>query len=227
MRLVHRCSSALIVCGLTISGLAAPAEPINYDRDVRPILSENCFPCHGQDSKKRMAGLRLDTFEDATADRGGRSALVPGKPEVSVLYQRISAESPQRRMPPVSANRKLTPEQVALIKRWIEDAGVYNRHWAFIPPTRPAIPEIADRSWVKQSIDAFVYQHLQRAGLKPNRAAAAETWLRRVSLDLTGLPPTLSELDDFHDVRMGELRRHRRFPLEPLHQLLVVGEFWM
>src|SRR5690349_11709554 len=120
-------SPALIVWGFTISALAAPAEPINYDRDVRPILSENCFPCHGQDSRKRMAGLRLDTFEDATADRSGRSALVPGKPEVSVLYQRISAENPQRRMPPISANRKLAPEQVALIKRWIEDGGVYNR----------------------------------------------------------------------------------------------------
>src|SRR5262245_19113720 len=187
----------LIAIGMFASGtiLAANAR-LDYDRDVRPILSENCFACHGQDGRKRMAGLRLDTFEGATADRAGRAALVPGKPEASVLYQRISAQRPEQRMPPVFSNRTLTADQIAILKRWIEEGGVYNKHWSFVPPQRPAVPP-ADRNWVRQPIDAFVYQRLETEGLRPNRAAAPETWLRRVELDLTGLPPSPAELDSF------------------------------
>ncbi len=131
-----------------------PKPTLNYDRDVRPILSENCFQCHGQDAKKRMAGLRLDAFETATADRHGHAALVPGKPEESLLYQRITAEPRSRRMPPVSANKNLTPEQVAVLKRWIEEGGKYAKHWAFVPPVRPAVP-VATDPWVRQPIDGL------------------------------------------------------------------------
>ena len=107
--------TGLILACLTAAGIASGADkpPINYDRDVRPILSENCFLCHGQDSKKRMAGLRLDSFEGATADRGGHAALAPGKLESSAIYQRITAEQPARRMPPVFSNRSLTTDQIA------------------------------------------------------------------------------------------------------------------
>ena len=112
---------ALILSALVSAGIssAAATSRLDYGRDIRPILSENCFLCHGQDSKKRMANLRLDSFEGATADRGGRAALVPGKPEASVLYQRISAEQKAMRMPPVSSNRSLTLEQIGILKRWI------------------------------------------------------------------------------------------------------------
>lgn len=112
-----------VLLGLALPALAfsqTPKAALNYDRDVRPILSENCFQCHGQDAKKRMAGLRLDAFDTATADRHGRAALVPGRPEESLIYQRITAEPRSRRMPPLSANKNLTPEQVAVLKRWIE-----------------------------------------------------------------------------------------------------------
>jgi len=177
--------------------LAANAPGVDFGRDVRPILSENCFPCHGQDAKKRMAGLRLDTSEGATADRGGHAALVPGRPEASVLYQRITAEQPSRRMPPVSSNRSLTQAQIAILKRWIEQGGQYSKHWAFVPPVRPAVPETSDREWVKQPIDAFVLKRLESEGLRPSRPAAPSVWLRRVSLDLTGLPPSPSEIDSF------------------------------
>ncbi len=177
-------------------GLAqSQAEP-NYDRDVRPILSENCFQCHGQDAKKRMAGLRLDSFESATAGRNGHAALVPGEPDASLLYQRITAESKARRMPPASSNKSLTPEQIALLKRWIEAGGKYAKHWAFVPPVRPAVPEASD-PWVRQAIDGFVLQRLHAEGLRPSVAAAPGTWLRRVSLDLTGLPPSPNEVDAF------------------------------
>ncbi|MBY0502494.1 MAG: DUF1553 domain-containing protein [Bryobacteraceae bacterium] len=164
--------------------LAAPR--LDYGRDIRPILSENCFHCHGQDSQRRMANLRLDTAEGALA----RHALVPGKPADSVLYQRVTSEN-ARRMPPLSSNRRLTPEQISLLKRWIEEGGEYSRHWAFVPPVRPTVP--ADR----EPIDYLVRQRLQTEGLTLSRPADPAVWLRRVTFDLTGLPPTPSELDAF------------------------------
>ncbi|MEO8129413.1 MAG: DUF1549 domain-containing protein, partial [Bryobacteraceae bacterium] len=176
----------LIVLLMGACGIANAA--VDYGRDVRPILSENCFLCHGQDAKKRMAGLRLDSFEGATAQRAGRAALVPGKLEASEIYARITAE-PSKRMPPVYSNRTLTPEQVTTLKRWIESGGAYSKHWAFVPPQRPAMPQ--------PRIDAFVRKRLEAEGLKPNPPAAPGAWLRRVSLDLTGLPPSLDELDSF------------------------------
>jgi Protein of unknown function (DUF1553)/Protein of unknown function (DUF1549)/Concanavalin A-like lectin/glucanases superfamily/Planctomycete cytochrome C len=189
----------LIYVGLTlqIPGLAqAPKATLNYDRDVRPILSENCFQCHGQDDTKRMAGLHLDSFEGATADRKGQAALVPGKPEASLMYQRITAETKSRRMPPVFANKTLAPEQIAILKRWIEEGGHYTKHWAFVPPVRPAVPEKRD-PWVRQPIDGFVLRRLRAEGLRPSPEATPTAWLRRVSLDLTGLPAAPAELDAF------------------------------
>jgi hypothetical protein len=190
---------AAILIRLSTAGgaWASDSRQVLYDRDVRPILSEKCFLCHGQDSSKRMAGLRLDSFEGATADRGGHAALTPGHPDASAIYQRITAEQPGRRMPPVYSNRTLTPDQIATLKRWIEEGGVYSRHWAFVPPKRPELPKVDTNGWVKQPIDAFVYQRLQEEGLHPNRAAEPATWLRRVSLDLIGLPASPSELDLF------------------------------
>ncbi len=181
-----------------ISAVAAGAEKtLDYGRDVRPILSENCFPCHGQDSKKRMVGLRLDTPEGATADRGGRSAVVPGEPEASLLYQRISADQPAKRMPPPFSNRTLHADQIATLKRWIQEGGHYAKHWAFVPPVRPAVPQPSDPRWVKQPIDAFALRRLDEEGLHPASPAPPGVWLRRVSLDLVGLPPTPEEVDSF------------------------------
>jgi hypothetical protein len=180
----------LLFGGFLIPGATAQPSPLNYDRDVRPILSENCFQCHGQDPKKRLAGLRLDEFPP--------SVLVPGKPEESKLYQRITAQQPARRMPPLASNHILSPEQIGTLKRWIEEGGQYTKHWAFIPPARPALPKVVDARWVKQPIDAFVLQTLEREHIKPSPAAAPETWLRRVYLDLTGLPPNPEELDAFN-----------------------------
>ncbi len=192
-------SGVCLVITLALPGAfgAEASSSLNYDRDVRPILSENCFPCHGQDSKKRMAGLRLDSMEGATADRGGHAALAPGKPEASALYQRITAEQPARRMPPAYSNRKLTAQQIALLKRWIEEGGHYSKHWAFAAPVRPPVPEPAERAWVKDPIDAFVLERLESEGLHPSPAAAPGAWLRRVSLDLIGLPPSPADLDSF------------------------------
>ena len=160
---------------------------LDYGRDVRPILSENCFHCHGQDSQKRMANLRLDTYEGATA----KHALVPGKPEASAIYQRITSENKGLHMPPLSSNRRLTAEQVGKLKQWIAEGGKYAQHWAFIPPVRPEVPAAAE------PIEYLVSQRLKAENLTLSRAASPGAWLRRVSLDLTGLPPTPAEVDAF------------------------------
>jgi hypothetical protein len=179
---------------------------LDYGRDVRPILSENCFHCHGQDSKKRMAGLRLDTFDGAAERRSGKQPLVAGRPEASEVFQRVTAQNPARRMPPVSSNRTLTAEQIATLKRWIEEGAAYTNHWAFQPPKRPMLPVKADARWAKQPMDAFVSARLVEENLRPSSPAPPWKWLRRVSLDLTGLPPTPAEIDDFTEdlERRGE-----------------------
>ncbi|MFN0104207.1 MAG: DUF1553 domain-containing protein [Bryobacteraceae bacterium] len=152
-------------------GAIAQEKRLDYGRDVRPILSENCFHCHGQDGKQRMAGLRLD---------------VPGNAGAKVV-QRITASDAALRMPPASSNRNLSQAQIATLKRWIEEGGQYSKHWAFTPPVRP---EAAN-------IDVLVRRRLAAEGLRPNAPAAPGVWLRRASLDLTGLPPTLTELSSF------------------------------
>lgn len=186
-----------LVLPLAATAGAAESAPLEYGRDVRPILAENCFHCHGQDSTKRMAGLRLDNYEGATANWRGRAALAPGKPQDSVLYLRITAEQKTTRMPPAHSNRTLSAEQIGILKRWIEEGGRYSEHWAFLPPVRPIVPETSDRRWGKGPLDAFVLKRLETERLKPRPPASPRTWLRRVSLDLTGLPPAPSDLDTF------------------------------
>ena len=171
--------------------VAAAAPRLDYGRDIRPILSENCFHCHGQDSQQRMANLRLDSFEGATASHSGRVALTPGQPDSSGLYQRITSDQKARHMPPASSNRSLTAEQIAILKRWIEEGGAYSQHWAFVPPVRPTVPHGTE------PIQFLVSQRLAADGLQLSPAATPAAWLRRVSLDLTGLPPAPAELDFF------------------------------
>jgi hypothetical protein len=158
-----------------------------------------------------MAGLRLDTPEGAIAERKGRSAVVPGKPESSVLFERIVTTDPAKRMPPAYSNRTLTPDQIATLKKWIEQGGKYSQHWAFVPPVRPSIPQDLDRAWVKDPIDAFVLRRLSAEGLKPSRSAKPAAWLRRASFDLTGLPPTPSDLEtlDREIKQLGEDAAYR------------------
>ena len=197
LRSTLRLPLVLALLGFCRPNLAADGSDLNYGRDVRPILSENCFPCHGQDGKKRMAGLRLDTFESATVDRAGHAALVPGKPESSEIYLRITAAQAARRMPPAFSNRILTADQIAILRRWIQEGGLYAKHWAFVPPVRPAVPQVSDAAWIKQPIDAFVLKRLESEHMRPSPDAPPWAWLRRVSLDLIGLPPSPAEVDSF------------------------------
>lgn len=173
---------------------AQPARTVEFNRDVRPILADNCFTCHGPARTARKAGLRLDTRDGLFAEE----TVVPGKPAQSKLIERVSAHDPKRVMPPPGKNRKpLTAAQVATLRRWIEQGAPWQAHWAFIAPQRPPVPAVKDAAGIRGPIDAFIRHRLEAAKLPPSRPAAHEALIRRVTLDLTGLPPTLAEIDAF------------------------------
>jgi hypothetical protein len=177
-----------LVLLMPATGRAAP--PLSYSRDIRPILAENCFFCHGQDANRRKADLRLDTQEGQRADH----VVVPGKVDESELVRRIRATKPDEVMPPPKSNRKLTLAQKETLQRWIAEGAPFEGHWAYRAPVRPAIPQVKD---VTHPIDAFIRHRLLSEKISPAPEADRATLLRRVTLDLTGLPPTLEELDAF------------------------------
>jgi mono/diheme cytochrome c family protein len=194
--------------GLVVAGLIAwvatmPSQPdskpkaVDFNRDIRPIFSDNCFACHGPDEKQRMVNLRLDTKEGAFADRGGYQVIVPEKSAESRLYQRISSKDAGTRMPPANFERTLTEKQIELIRQWIDEGASWKTHWAFSPPQRPDLPKVKDGAWPRNEIDYFILARLEREGLKASPEADKATLLRRVTLDLTGLPPTVAETEAF------------------------------
>jgi len=172
---------------------------VDFRRDVQPILANHCFKCHGPDANARRADLRLDKKSGAFADRDGTRVIVPGKPAQSELYHRITAEDADVRMPPQSEKLQLSEQQIAVLKRWIEQGARWEAHWAFQTPKRPAVPRPSaqNRKRVRNPIDGFIISRLERAGLQPSPEAKKETLIRRVTLDLTGLPPTVAEVDAF------------------------------
>lgn len=182
-----------------IPGIAAdqPSLPVQFNRDIRPLLSDRCYTCHGPDSAARKAGMRFDTKAGLYANLENGKLIVPGKPAASLLFQRITHADAELRMPPADSGRKLSANEIALIKRWIEQGATWQKHWAFIAPKRPGTPDVKNRKWVRNAIDAFVLSRLEREGLAPSPEADRATLLRRVTLDLTGLPPTQRELDAF------------------------------
>lgn len=170
----------------------AADRPVKFNRDIRPILSETCFHCHGPDEHGRRADLRLDLADGATADLGGYQAIVPGDVEKSEAWLRVIADDPDELMPPPESHLVLAPEQKALLKRWIEEGAPYEGHWAYQPPVRTAAPATAIEGG-RNEIDAFVFAQLEAENLAPSPQADPRTLLRRLTLDLTGLPPTLEE----------------------------------
>ena len=200
--------TGLCVLGLAIAsmagveaapqGAAAAVAPIpdriEFNRDVRPILSDKCYKCHGPGTQ--MATLRFDSEEGAKkALRGDRYAIVPGDPDHSQMILRITATDPKVRMP--QREDALGARDVEILRRWVAQGAAWQKHWAYIPPVRPAVPAVRDKGWVRHPIDAFVLARLEHEGMKPSPEADRATLLRRVSLDLTGLPPTLAEIDAF------------------------------
>jgi len=166
---------------------------IDFNRDIRPILSENCFYCHGQDGQKREADLRLDDRQ-AAIDSG---AIVPGDPGASTILERIHSTDPDVVMPPPNSNRRLSEDQKKLLDRWIKDGAEYKQHWAFTAPVRPTPPEVKQADWARNDVDRFVLAKIEAAGLAPSPEADRATLIRRLHADLVGLPPTPEEVDAF------------------------------
>lgn len=179
-------------------GSAAGADKIDFNRDIRPILTVKCYACHGPDETKVKGDLRLDSAEAAYRKNDeDRTALVPGKPEESEVVRRIFTTKASKIMPPPKSHKALTDNEKQLIKQWIAEGAHYKTHWAFNPPVKPQLPTIKNKTWPRNPIDAFILARLEKENLEPSAAASKTTLLRRVTLDLTGLPPTLAEVDAF------------------------------
>jgi hypothetical protein len=175
-----------------LAGVCRAANPVDFARDVRPILSDRCFTCHGPDEASRKAGLRLDI------ESGARHVVTPGDPAASRILRRVAPAQPALRMPPPYSDRKpLTEPEVATLRAWIEQGAKWQSHWSFTAPARPALPEVRNTGWVRNPIDRFVLARLEKEGITPSPEADRARLLRRVSFDLTGLPPTPAELDAF------------------------------
>ncbi len=191
-------AGALVVCAAHLPSATAADAPIDFDRQIRPVLSNNCFACHGPDVKARKADLRLDVKEGAFGPAAsGEKPIVPGNAKASELLRRISSTDKEVRMPPASTNKSLKPEEIDLVRRWIEQGAAWREHWAFTPPKKSALPAVKNTAWPRNAVDHFILARLEREGLSPSPEAGKETLIRRVTLDLTGLPPTLAEIDAF------------------------------
>ncbi|MDX2270064.1 MAG: DUF1553 domain-containing protein [Bryobacter sp.] len=184
----------LLFCS-TVAALLPAWGAVDFTRDVRPILSDACYHCHGPDKATRMAGLRLDQPAEAYATRRNGTPIVPGQPEASLIIQRVEHPKPALRMPPANAHKTLTPAQVSTLKQWIAEGAQYKEHWAFQPPQRPALAPAT--GWSQHPVDRFVAQKLTTIGLRPASRADRRTLARRASLDLTGLPPEPAEVESF------------------------------
>jgi hypothetical protein len=180
-----------------VTPAAKPATALDFARDVRPILTQHCYNCHGPDDGKRKGDLRLDHKADAFADRDNGAAFVAGDADGSEAMRRILSTDPEERMPPPESGDALKPAEIETLRQWLAAGAPWSEHWSFVAPSRPPLPTVTDTAWPKNDVDRFVLARLEREGKTPSPEAPREMWLRRVTFDLIGLPPTLAELDAF------------------------------
>ncbi len=185
---------SILVVALIAGSAVGRAEEIQFNRDVRPILSEYCFACHGFDAKKREADLRLDVPDNVFAPREGKTVITPGDLAQSELWQRIISTDPEQVMPPPAVKHPLSAAQQTILKQWIEQGAKYQKHWAFEAPVKPAAPTVKDSSWPRTEIDRFLLSRLEGEGLAPRKEAGKSVLIRRAAFALTGLPPTREEV---------------------------------
>lgn len=196
LKVVCQICTAILVAGTSTITMSAEL-PVSFNRDIRPILARNCFACHGPDKGTRKAELRLDTAEGATVDLDGRRAVVPGQPGQSELVSRIEIDDPDALMPPPDSDKELSEDEKSLLRRWVSEGAEYKVHWSFTPPEKAELPVVSQQDWPKHAIDYFVLAKLEAQRLAPSKAADRYRLIRRVSLDLTGLPSTPEEADTF------------------------------
>ena len=206
---------ATLFLGVLLGATVCPAEPINFSRQIRPILSENCIACHGPDDKGRKGKLRLDDEQDAKRDRKGDFVILPGKPEQSELIKRIESTDPDDVMPPPKQHKTIPPAQVALLKEWIKQGAVWGRHWSYEPVARPSVPKNGEAN----PVDAFLAERQKQEGLKWSAEAAKHVLIRRIALDVTGLPPSPEEVAQLAKATHADVVAH--FLAKP-----AFGEHW-
>ena len=196
-----------LAAAAALSSTSLRAERIDFDRDIRPILSDNCFKCHGPDAAKREADLRLDTRSGLFGDLGGYKVVAPGDLEQSELFYRISHDDAGERMPPQDADRSLKESEIAAIKAWITEGAEWAQHWSLAPPSRPQPPAVSNPKWVRNPIDAFILARLEAEGLSPSPVADPPTLARRIHFDITGLPPSPEDTKRFLHTSVEETTR--------------------
>lgn len=222
------CLALPVVCSLALLGNVTAfsddgAREINFNRDIRPILFGKCVTCHGPDENERAAGLRLDTFEGASEDLGGYAAIVPRDAEDSEIILRICSDDPDARMPPTGKADPLTPGEIDLLTRWINEGAQYDVHWSYQQPTRPQLPEVKKKDWPINEIDHFTLARMEAAGQSPSPMASKLALARRVALDITGLPPTWEQAKAFaEDDRQDAYERY----VDQLLASPAFGERW-
>lgn len=224
--------SLFALLSLVAGGASTPAtaaEPVQFNRDIRPILSNHCFNCHGPDAGTREADLRLDIQAGLLGDgQDAAGVIVPGKPADSPLWHRITADDPAEQMPPPDFGKPLSAQQKELIRRWIEEGANWQGHWAFVPPTRPAVPQVQNGSWPAGAIDTFLLARMEAAGVSPSPQADRATLLRRLSLDLTGLAPTPEQTAAFlADTQPGAWERQVERLLASPHFGERMAVYWL
>ena len=214
----------ILACTVGQTVAEPPPKPMDFSREVRPILSNYCFPCHGPDDAARKGKLRLDDRDSVIKLlKGDNRAIVSGHPDESELFIRVTSPDEKQVMPPVKFSKKPTAREIEILRRWIEQGAAYTKHWAYVPPVRSPLPTVADKKWAINSIDRFILARLEKEGLKPSPPADRYTLIRRASIDLTGLPPTPEEADRFvNDTRPDAYER----AIDALLAQPTYGERW-
>jgi len=222
--LVHLAILPLLVLAAAVATPLSSAADIDFNRDIRPILADNCFTCHGPDQGSRKSGLRLD-LRDYALGKGesGKVAILPSDPKQSEVLRRITSDDLAYRMPPPKVGKKLSDADIRQLTKWIEFGAPYAMHWAYVKPTRPAIPTVEDSSWPKNDLDRFILARLEQEGLKPSAEADRWTLARRLALDLIGLPPTLEEAESFARDTRSDAYEHW---VDTLLAKPAFGEHW-
>ena len=201
-----RLRTRLYVCAVAIvlPGACLAESPVDFDRDIKPILSDNCYHCHGPDAESREAELRVDQKDSVLSQRDDYWIVQPGRPDESELIARLTADDPDERMPPADSGKEMTAEQIELLRRWVSAGAPWKEHWSFVPPTRPRLSNPQHLKGARNEIDYFVVQRLAEKGLSPALPADRRTLVRRLYLDLTGLPPSGEQVQAFLDSRSDE-----------------------
>ena len=197
--MIRQCTVTILLSLTTVAWAAEPLpDKVDYNRDIKPILSDNCYACHGPDEEQVKGGLRLDSFAAATKElKSGARAIVPKDTEESELVYRVHTTDADELMPPAESNKSLTAREKALLKKWVAQGGEFAKHWAYVTPKKMAAPKVEQKGFTQNDIDRFILARLKANGFAPNKATDRRTLIRRLTFDLTGLPPTWAEVEAF------------------------------